>query len=47
VPIWPNASILTDSDFTVTLSGLTGSGVTVIRSTGVGTILGAAVIGPT
>jgi hypothetical protein len=30
----------------VTLSGLSGAGVTLARSTGVGTILGAAVIGP-
>lgn len=47
VPIWPNANLLNGVSFTVSLSGLTGSGVTLIRSTGAGTILGAAVIRPT
>jgi len=46
VPIWPNASLLTGASFTVSLSGLTGSGVTLIRSTGTGTILGAVVTRP-
>jgi large repetitive protein len=47
VPIWPSANLANDVGFTVSLSGLTGSGVTLIRSTGAGTILGSAVVGPT
>jgi hypothetical protein len=40
VPIWPNANLLSDSSFTVSLYGLSGSGVTLTRSTGVGMIFG-------
>jgi len=46
VPIWPNADLLSPVSFTVSLSGLTGSGVTVIRSTASGTILGVVVTRP-
>ena len=40
VPIWADPSTDTDKSFTITLSGVSGTGVTVIRSTGSGTILG-------
>ncbi len=39
VPIWPSAGSSTDQTFTVTLSGLSGNGVTLLRDTGTGTIL--------
>ncbi len=39
IPIWPDATPDTDETFTVTLSGVTGTGVTMIRSVGTGTIL--------
>jgi hypothetical protein len=40
VPIWPGASPATDETFTITLTGFNASGVTLIRDTGTGTILG-------
>jgi hypothetical protein len=39
-PIWPHASAQPDKTFTITLTGATGSPVTIIRTTGTGTILG-------
>ena len=39
VPIWPDLIPDADHQFTITLSGLSGSGVTLIRATGTGTIL--------
>ena len=39
VPVWPDLIFDADHQFTITLSGLNGSGVTVIRTTGTGTIL--------
>jgi glucose/arabinose dehydrogenase len=39
LPIWPDATHDADHTFTITLSGLTGSGVTMLRATGTGTIL--------
>jgi hypothetical protein len=38
IPIWPHASVGSDKTFTITLSSPTG-GVTLIRTTGTGTIL--------
>lgn len=40
IPIWADPNPDPDETFTVTLSGLNGSGVTVIRSTATGTIFG-------
>jgi hypothetical protein len=39
VRIWADSTPDTDKTFTVTLSGLSGADVTLIRSTGTGTIL--------
>jgi hypothetical protein len=39
IPIWPKTSPVGDKSFTITLSSPTG-GVTIIRTTGTGTILG-------
>jgi glucose/arabinose dehydrogenase len=39
VPIWPDLIDDADHQFTVTLSGLNGGGVTLVRATGTGTIL--------
>jgi hypothetical protein len=39
IPIWPDANPDTNESFTVTLSGLTGTGVTLIGDTATGTIL--------
>jgi len=40
VSIWPGAGDGSDKTFTITLSGLSGTGVTMIRANGTGTILG-------
>ena len=40
IPIWPDASTEPDETFTITLSGLVGGGVTMLRSFSTQTILG-------
>jgi hypothetical protein len=40
IPVWPDAVAEADQSFTITLSNLQGSGVTLIRATGTGTIIG-------
>ena len=40
IPIWANANPSSDQSFFVTLTGLTGGGVTIVRDTATGTILG-------
>jgi hypothetical protein len=39
IPIWPAANPHTNETFTITLSGVSGTGVTLIRSTGTATLL--------
>jgi hypothetical protein len=39
-PIWPDAAGDTDESFTITLSNLNATGVTLVRTTGTGSILG-------
>jgi hypothetical protein len=41
IPIWADPNSDANEAFTVTLSGLTGTGVTLVRAVGTGTILGA------
>ena len=40
IPIWPNSTSEGDETFTITLSGLNGAGVTIIRTTATATIYG-------
>ena len=39
IPIWPDANVETNETFTITLSGLNGTGITLIGSTATATIL--------
>ncbi len=39
-PIWANPNPTSDQSFSVTLTGVTGGGVTIVRDTATGTILG-------
>jgi hypothetical protein len=38
--VWPDAIAEVDQSFTITLSNVTGAGVTLIRATATGTIIG-------